>query len=118
MAFWGGPTGAYTGSAQVVGTQVGHAAAVGGVAPRAGLVTPGGTGFTFNTVTAIGDSGSPVTTIDGLAVGELVALAGSSEYAWVASSGRSIGLMLSLSGKVLSTCPTRTPWPAPGCPPA
>lgn len=118
VAYWGGPVGAFSGptSGVVVGTQVGHGGFVGGFVPRVGLIdSSGGAFFRWTAPAAIGDSGSPVTTSDGLAVGDLVRL-DSSEYAWISSVGPTVSLMMSVSGKSLVTCPSRTPWPAPGCP--
>ena len=121
MAHWGGPVGVHPGG-PAVATFVGHGGFVGGTVPRAGeLTTFTSTGFVVRTVSLTGDSGGPVTTLDGNAVGGI--LGGDSVRpalgipVSVAMEGPSIALMLSLSGKALSTCPTRTPWPLPGCAP-
>jgi hypothetical protein len=118
VAYWGGPTGVYTGPSNGItpGTQVGQGGGVGGFVPRAGLIDySGGNFFRWTSLTTLGDSGSPVTTADGLAVGDLVRLS-STDPAWIESVGPTVALMQTVSGKTLSTCPTRTPWPAPGCP--
>jgi hypothetical protein len=120
VAYWGGPTAAYTGpdDVSIPGTQVGHAGLAGGFLPRVGTIeSPAGPAFGWFGLTAEGDSGSPVTTYDGLAIGQLVRLTGTTLPGGVNSAGPTVGLMTSATGKTLATCPTRTPWPAPGCPP-
>jgi hypothetical protein len=122
MAHWGGPTGVYAGPSGGVVTWVGHGGFVGGAVPRAGTLTAFRTAdIEVATPDVSGDSGSPVTTIDGLAVGELRAVYPPNGLlngvpAGIRAIGPSIGRMLSVGGKPLATCPTRTPWPLPGCP--
>ena len=127
MAWWGGPTGTYPGGGgNVVVKWTGNAVVAGGVLPRVGQLS-GFNSSTFSvspTFDASGDSGSPVVTSDGLAVGSLVSVepdvnppdplpsAGHMAY------GPSIERMISLAGHPLATCPFATPWPRPGCPPA
>lgn len=126
-AYLGGPTGVYTGAGGVSVTLVGHAGiAAGNALPRVGTLGGGfahtNPTFTFgNTVIVQGDSGAPVSTLDGLAVGEQTNLVGSGggglgTPAGVNGRGVTISRMLALSGKVLAVCADGKPWPLTGCP--
>lgn len=118
MAYWGGPTGTYAGGAGEPLTFVGHLGFAGGAAPRVGVHDGGdGVTFQFTTLSGEGDSGGPVTTAGGLAVGETVRLFDSTCCVGNVAGGPTIATMLDLADKPLATCPSRTPWPAPGCPP-
>jgi hypothetical protein len=119
MAYWGGPTGVYTGSSSVV-TWTGNAGFVGGTVPRVGQLVRNDDLIAVNpTVAAEGDSGSAVNTIDGLAAGSLVAVTTmTTEFnAGTRAWGPSIASMLALAGHPLATCASAKPWPLPGCPP-
>lgn len=121
MAHWGGPKGVHpSGSGNVI-LYTGHGVGVGpGGTPRVGrLHSFGNIAFQMTGVTNGGDSGAPVRTLEGLAVGQNIGLGGLDP--WVPQtgpSGTSIHRMLALSGKALATCSELTPWPLPGCPPA
>jgi hypothetical protein len=130
MAWWGGPTGIYTGGAGPVVNWTGNGGVAGGVLPRVGVlkaVTASGI-MVDPTVAASGDSGSPVETSDHLAVGSVVAVenvlppvgsflpGGLDVLAGTVAYGPTIARMIELAGHPLATCPTATPWPRPGCP--
>ncbi|HVF06760.1 MAG TPA: hypothetical protein VNA20_18130 [Frankiaceae bacterium] len=123
VAYWGGPTGVYGGSAGGIGTMVGYGGYAGGAVPRAGELTVyNSTQFRLRYPGAVGDSGGPVLTAEGEAVGEISEFEDGTDplgprLVGVGSVGPSLPRMLALSGKALSTCPTRTPWPLAGCPP-
>lgn len=119
-AHWGGPTGTYAfTSADVPVRWVG----VGGT-PRAGLLTSYfGTDIDVTTVDLTGDSGAPVLTADGLAVGSLTGVRSipppvAGFAVGTDADGPRIDYMIAAAGKPLATCPTATPWPLPGCPAA
>lgn len=119
VAYWGGPTGAYTGPAGGLATLTGHGGGAGGFVPRLGtLQSYGSAVFTVQMPIVGGDSGGPVQTFDGLAVGLQSDLPGnhSGVAAGILGRGPVISVMQSLAGKALSTCPTSTPWPLAGCP--
>ena len=117
VAYWGGPTAAYPGPGNVPGGLVGHGSGIGetGTA-RPGLILDfdGGT-FKMNVAGAPGDSGAPIVTLDGRAAGH-VRFAGNTDGVGVETTAMSVQDAMAASGKVLSTCPTATPWPLAGCP--
>ena len=123
MAYWGGPTGVYSGGSNLPVTTVGHGLGTGtGGTPRTGVLALGGAnGYRAHSWATVGDSGSPVATADGLAVGHVADensnLATNTGVAGVSWVGPAVPLIEALTGLYLSTCPTRTPWVAPGCPP-
>lgn len=117
VAYWGGPTAAYPGPGNVPGGLVGHGTGIGetGTA-RAGLIrTFGGDEFKMNVAGAGGDSGAPIVALDGRAAGH-VRFVGATDLVGVETTARSVQSAIAASGKTLSTCPTATPWPLPGCP--
>lgn len=122
-AYWGGPTGVYAGGSNLPVTTVGHGLGTGtGGTPRTGVLQTGGaSAYRAHSWATVGDSGSPVATADGLAVGHIADentnLATDTGVAGVSWTGPAVPLVESVSGLYLSTCPSRTPWPAPGCPP-
>jgi len=119
MAFWGGPTGAYTGTGVQAVEHIGWGVGIGsGGTPRAGV----GVEFTpnewrFEGLITPGDSGSAANTSGGLAAGNITHITVDSSHPEVAV-GTSIGKILQIlgSGYQLATCPSATPWPLPGCP--
>jgi len=119
MAFWGGPTGAFTGSGLTVVEHIGWGVGVGtGGTPRVGL----GVEFTpnewrFEGLITPGDSGSGANTLGGLAAGNIthISIDLSHPEDIVGTSIRKI-LQILGSGFRLATCPSATPWPLPGCP--
>ena len=114
MAWWGGPTGVHPGGTGVV-TWTGQAQLVGGTVPRVGQLTAWDPVIQVNTtLVAAGDSGSPVTTLGGLAVGSI---ASAQADPGTLAYGPSIGRMLTIGGHPLATCASAKQWPAPGCPP-
>ncbi|MDQ1711047.1 MAG: hypothetical protein QOE45_497 [Frankiaceae bacterium] len=117
VAHWGGPTGADLTSGPGTGiTFTGHGLDVttGPGYPRAGVLGFRAPGYVkWFGATLGGDSGGPVTTAAGLAVAGHKGLVVNTDGMAV---GVSIQSMLTIGGKPLSTCPSRTPWPLPGCP--
>lgn len=119
LAYWGGPTAADT--AASVGTPVvciGHPLTQPDL-PRTGVVVKRTPDYvTWSCPDVSGDSGGPVTTLDGLALGEVSTLTSG------ITNGPSVGLptgptiqsMLRIGGHPLATCASRTPWTDPGCP--
>lgn len=123
VAHWGGPTGTYASGQTTLVTHTGHGLGTGpGGSPRAGQLTiPGGDTFYANALVAVGDSGSPFLTASGLAVGHLFKLDLDEkvvgEQVGIVGWGPAVDTIVGLTGMALATCPSRTPWPAPGCPP-
>lgn len=120
-AHWGGPTGIYPGPGNVPAVITGHGLVFGETGtPRAGLLS---LSYIWNGPAADGDSGAPIITSDGLAAGHLFGVTTGREIPevgrvdiGVSSQVRSVQSAIAASGKSLVTCPTRTPWPLPGCP--
>jgi hypothetical protein len=118
VAHLGGPTGVYNGPGNVPAALTGHGTGIGvGGTPRPGMLGAFNGGAFFMTgVSTAGDSGGPIITADGLAVGQLH-FSSTTAVPGTTINGRSIQDALSVAGKPLSTCPTPTPWALPGCPP-
>lgn len=117
MAWWGGPTGVHPAGRSTV-TWTGHGGFAGGAVPRVGQLT-GYNSTTIqvaNTADAAGDSGAPVTTVGGLAVGSLTGVDGLGVPAGTVATGPSIARMVALAGHPLAWCTSATPWPGAGCP--
>ena len=121
MAYWGGPTGVYTGSGPAVVQHAGWGLVIGtGGTPRAGL----GTEWTsdewrFNGVIVNGDSGSAANVLGGAAAGNITHIAVDSRVLPpVFNAGTSMTKILQIlgSGYRLETCSSAIPWPLPGCP--
>ena len=121
MAFWGGPTDADTDGGSAMAHWVGHGGFVGALVPRVGDATWNTTTLGVDsTIDLLGDSGAPVTTSDGVAVGSLAGVAGNLGQkgvpADIFAQGPSIAHMLSLAGHPLATCASADPWMSAGCP--
>lgn len=119
MAYWGGPTGSYTGGATTAVVHAGHGIGIGtGGTPRAGVMLAQNNDARYwDSASIFGDSGSGVNTATGLAAANLTHLVVFGPNLTVVA-GTHITKILQMAAKPLSTCPTRTPWPLPGCPAA
>lgn len=122
-AYFGGPTGVYTGPGGVQVTLVGHAGiAAGNLLPREGTLDANfaHTSPTFDwsgPPMVSGDSGGPVSTVGGLAVGAHTdVLTLSMVPADTSGRGPTVSRMMALTGKVLSVCASAAPWREVGCP--
>jgi hypothetical protein len=120
MAYWGGPTGVYTGSGPAVVQHAGWGAVIGtGGTPRVGIgVDFSGADWRFAGAITPGDSGSAANVLGGAAAGNITHIAvDSGEIPPAFMTGTSIGRILQIaSGYQLVTCPSAIPWPLPGCP--
>lgn len=126
-AYVGGPTGVYTGPAGATVTMVGWGGLAGGT-PRQGTLATGfdHTAPRFKVTgmpTVYGDSGAPILTSDGLAVGNSYSVdhlqvvpGGLDAGVGTTANGVTLSRMLALTGKYLAVCPTADPWPLAGCP--
>jgi len=126
MAHWGGPTGAHTGGPVQPLVHSGHGLGLGtGGTPRAalGLYFDGSASSTRYTAywagaTIFGDSGSAIQTVTGLAYANITHLVVNLTFPGADSAGTHIARMQTLAGsRPLAICPSRAPWPLPGCPP-
>ena len=127
MTHWGGPTG--TNANPAVGDPVvhsGHGLAIGtGGTPRAGVVTYVGNGdnsaetaYGWDGAAMLGDSGSAVRHVNGLAEGNLTHLVVGTEYAPAFIAGTTAEYMEQLAGKPICDAPlVPNPLPAPTCAP-
>lgn len=120
LAYWGGPTGVYTGGAGTVVEHAGWGLVVGtGGTPRAGLSTEHtSTLWSFLGVIYSGDSGSGAVALGGQAVGNITHMQAISGLIPTGTNyGTSMTRILQLigSGYTLATC-SALPWPLPGCP--
>jgi hypothetical protein len=117
VAGWAGPTAVYGGPGRVPAVLSGHGTVVGtGGTARPGFLGPfDGGAFVMNVVGADGDSGAPIVTADGLAVGHLRTVF-SLDGISTSIQGRSVQQALAVTDKAIATCPVAVPWPLPGCP--
>ena len=118
MAFWGGPTQAYSGAnAPLVVKHIGWGLGIGaGGTPRIGIGTvysPPVWGM-LGVITP-GDSGSAANTGDNKALGNITHIA-CCQHGLHTVVGTSITRILSIAGLPLATCKNATPWPLFGCP--
>lgn len=120
MAYWGGPTGVFTGGGiqPILHTGWGLGIGTGGT-PRAGIAYQWGDEYRFEGAVTPGDSGSGAIVAGGLAAGNITHIAvDTREDVPVWNGGTSILRILRLVGNLqLATCSLAIPWPAPGCPP-
>lgn len=130
MAIVGGPTSVWDGTASGPVAMVGHGAGIGtGGTARLGTlacVCPDDEyGFGITTAILAGDSGSPVRTLSGAAIGSLSTDA-LNHYAYSRGTlppngatvlGTSVHRVLHEWGMRVVTCASLTPWPGFGCPP-
>lgn len=121
MAWWGGPTGVYTGSGPAVVQHAGWGLVVGtGGTPRAGLgLEWGPNAWRFESVIANGDSGSGANVLGGLAAGNITHIAvNSGVIPPVFMTGTTMSKIFQIIGPgyTLATCGSALPWPLPGCP--
>ena len=124
MAHWGGPTAAYTGGPITPLVHSGHGLAIGtGGTPRNALglyydIKAGRETAYWVGATIFGDSGSAIETATGQAYANITHLVVNTKFPGADSAGTKISRILQLTGgRGLATCPTRTPWPLPGCAP-
>lgn len=119
LAYWGGPTGVYTGSGPAVVQHAGWGLVVGtGGTPRVGLgVTWTPNEWRFEGVITPGDSGSGAIVLGGLAAGNITHIAvNGGVVPPVFMTGTSMTKIMQIaSGYQLATC-SAIPWPLPGCP--
>jgi hypothetical protein len=119
MAYWGGPSGTYTGTGPAVVQHAGWGLVVGtGGTPRVGLgVEWTANEWRFEGVISFGDSGSGAIVLGGQAAGNITHLAvNTAVFPPVFMAGTSMTKIKQIaSGYTLATCPA-IPWPLPGCP--
>lgn len=121
MAYWGGPTGVFTGTGIQPVLHAGWGLVVGtGGTPRAGLAYQWGDEYRFEGAIVFGDSGSGAVVAGGLAAGNITHIAvntGDNVPVW--NGGTRMTKILSYlgTGYSLATCSLAVPWPLPGCPP-
>jgi hypothetical protein len=126
IAVIGGPTSTFAGTSHDRVLMVGHGAGLGaGGTPRPGVITtypaafPEGVGMLMPVVA--GDSGSPIRTTSGAAVG-LVTDDGVNRFLRYGDPvqatvyGTLVDRVTQETGLRVVTCPTTTPWPSYGCP--
>lgn len=123
MAYWGGPTGVFTGGGVQAVQHSGWGLVVGtGGTPRAGVAYAWNRGseWRFEGAVAPGDSGSGAVVAGGLAAGNITHIAvNTRQVPPVWNGGSTITAILQYLGSyTLATCSLPVPWPAPGCPPA
>ena len=121
MAYWGGPTGVYTGSGPAVVQHAGWGLVVGtGGTPRVGLgLDWGADAWRFAGVITNGDSGSGANVLGGAAAGNITHIAvDSSQFPPAFMTGTTMAKIFQILGPgyQLATCASATPWPLPGCP--
>lgn len=118
----GGPTHVYTGTQRgQTAFLVGHGAGVGsGGSPRPAVLTAFSaerpSGFGLLGAASPGDSGSPVQTVTGGAVGTATHLGTSQSWMGANVFGTRVLLALEKWGLKVVTCPSQRPWPHTGCP--
>lgn len=113
MAIVGGPTASAPAPIGTPVLHVGHGLAVGtGGTPRAGLVTYSGTGdnpgsdaIGWDGLGTPGDSGSPVRSLNGEAVGNFTHIVVGGKYVPAVLAGTSIDRILEIAAKPLATAP-------------
>ena len=119
MAFWGGPTSAYAGTA-VPGLvrHIGWGVGLGDGMPRMGLGTYySSTRYYFDGVIFLGDSGSGSNTGSNQALGNITHISCCLDaYGFHVAAGTSIPRILQIAGLPLATCASAKPWPLYGCP--
>jgi len=119
MAFWGGPTSAYSGTA-VPGfiRHIGWGLGVGMGMPRTGIATYYSTSrYYFIGAIFEGDSGSGAESGQKAAVGNITHISCcADEFGIHIGAGTSIPKILQLAGLPLATCASGLPWPKYGCP--
>ena len=119
LAYWGGPTGVYTGSGPAVVMHAGWGVVIGtGGTPRVGI----GTSFTPNEWRFIGaitpgDSGSGARVSGGEAAGNITHISVGTGNLLADAAGTSMSKILQIlgGGYQLATC-SAIPWPLTGCP--
>ena len=119
MAFWGGPTSAYTGTAVPgVVRHIGWGVGIGDGMPRIGLGTfYSTTRYEFIGAIFEGDSGSGSETGGKAALGNITHIFCCSDQDGIhTAAGTSIPKILQLAGLPLATCKSGLPWPKYGCP--
>ncbi|MGH2785895.1 MAG: hypothetical protein ACRDJ1_11580 [Actinomycetota bacterium] len=121
MAYWGGPTGVYTGTGPAVVQHAGWGLVVGtGGTPRVGLgLDWGSNAWRFAGVIAPGDSGSGANVLGGAAAGNITHIAvDGSQLPPAFMTGTTMSKIFQILGPgyQLATCASATPWPLPGCP--
>lgn len=118
MAWWGGPTGVYTGSGPAVVQHAGWGLVIGtGGTPRVGLgVTWTPNEWRFEGAITPGDSGSGAIVLGGLAAGNITHIAvNGNVFPPVFMAGTSMTRIMQLAGgRALVTCPA-IPSPLIGC---
>lgn len=120
LAYWGGPTGVYTGGAGAVVQHAGWGLVVGtGGTPRVGLSTEHTSSrWVFAGVIYSGDSGSGAIALGGQAVGNITHM---QAVAGLVPTGTNYGTSMTRiqqligPGYTLATC-SAIPWPLTGCP--
>lgn len=123
MAYWGGPTGVFTGDGVQPILHAGWGAGVGaGGTPRAAVAYDWNVGseFRFEGAIAPVDSGSGAIVAGGLAAGNITHIAvDTSQTPPVWNGGSTMTSILKYvgTGISLATCSLPVPWPLPGCPP-
>ena len=120
LAYWGGPTGVYTGTGPEVVEHAGWGLVVGtGGTPRAGLgVEWTSNEWIFEGLITPGDSGSGAVVLGGQAAGNITHIAvNGGMIPPVFNAGTSMTKIMQLigSGYQLATC-AHIPWPLAGCP--
>lgn len=121
VAYWGGPTGVFTGTGPAPIHHVGWGAVVGtGGTPRAGLGLEWRSDeWRFEAAITPGDSGSPAIVTGGLGAGNITHLVvDTREDVPVYFAGTAMSKIVQMigGGTSLATC-APIPWPLPGCPP-
>lgn len=119
LAYWGGPTGVYTGSGPAVVQHAGWGLVIGtGGTPRVGLgLTWTPNEWIFEGAITPGDSGSGAIVLGGLAAGNITHIAvNGGLFPPVFMAGTSMTKIMQIAnGYTLATC-SAIPWPLPGCP--
>jgi len=124
MAYWGGPTGSFSGSGVQPVLHAGWGLVVGtGGTPRAGVAYAWrvGSEYRFEGAVTPGDSGSGAIVAGGLAAGNITHIAiDTRQTPPVWNGGTTIQAILKYLGTSyrLATCSLAVPWPLPGCPTA
>lgn len=120
LAYWGGPTGVYTGTGPAAVQHAGWGLVVGtGGTPRAGLgLVWTADQWRFESAIAPGDSGSGAIVAGGLGAGNITHIVVNTRHSPPAyMAGTAMTKIMRMVGSLqLATC-AAVPWPAPGCPP-
>lgn len=122
-AIIGGPTSVFSGKTLEPVKMVGHGLVVGtGGNARAGVISAynesirKGYGYGMVTPVVNGDSGAPVITASGGAVGNATQIAYNANFFPGISYGTRVTMVESTWGLKVVTCASATPWPLRGCP--